>query len=87
MVPERAYFPQGEPDQMPDIYRTYRQCKSWNQLYWPGSLSDQPYLFMLEMDMCQAAEDEFEAVHRPYLAEQHDSIRKAKLEARLKHGR
>jgi hypothetical protein len=82
MVPERAYFPTGEPDQMPDVYYQYKQCKAWNTLWWPGTVADQPHILMDEFMMCQAAEQEFENADLPPMREQHLSLMRAEQERR-----
>ncbi len=66
-VPQEALFPDGEPDQMPDQYFTYLQCKRWNKLYFDGALADQPHLFMEEVEACRRAEERFQDAELPRL--------------------
>jgi hypothetical protein len=77
MVPERVYFPKGEPDQMPEVYYQYKQCKTWNSLWWPGTIADQPHILMDEFNACQSAEYEFENTVLPPMQEQHLSLIRA----------
>ncbi len=66
-LPQDWLFPNGEPDQMPDPYFTYLQCKRWNRLWTDGALADQPHLFMEEMDACRRAEERFHDTELPKL--------------------
>ncbi len=61
-LPQDWLFPDGEPDQMPEQYFVFLQCKRWNRLWYEGALADQPHLFMEEMEACRRAEERFEDV-------------------------
>lgn len=69
-IPPTFFFPAGEPAQMPDVYESYLQHKATKALWLPGSLSDQPYLLMLEWDACRGGESEFESVDVPEFQKQ-----------------
>ncbi len=66
-LPQDWLFPNGEPDQMPEQYFIYLQCKRWNQLYYDGAMADQPHIFMEELEACRRAEERFEDVELPRL--------------------
>ncbi len=66
-VPQDWLFPNGEPDQMPNPYFTYLQCKRWGKLYYEGALADQPHVFMEELEACRRAEERFQDVEMPRL--------------------
>lgn len=70
MVPQDHFFPDGEPEQMPEVYVLYRRCKTHNVLWAAGGMENQPHLLMLQFDECALAEDEFTSKHMPSLIEQ-----------------
>ncbi len=41
--------------EMPEVYRLWRVCKDNNALYWPGGLSSQPHVLMMEFQACERA--------------------------------
>ncbi len=51
-------FPEGEPEQVPEVYELYQQCKTWGK-WWGGGLADQPHILMAEFDACERAELRF----------------------------
>ncbi len=65
------WFPDGEPDQMPEVYGLYQQCHEWNTLWWPGGIADQPHILMMEFDECALAVAEFKAHDMADLQETH----------------
>jgi hypothetical protein len=83
MLPERAFFKEGEPDQMPEVYFQYLDCKHWNTLWWPGTVADQPHILMDEFNACRAAEIEFDSVEKPPMEEQHLSLIRAEEQRQL----
>ena len=65
------WFPDGEPDQMPEVYLTYQQCHEWNKLWWEGGIADQPHLLMMEFDACAAGVAEFRDEDAPAIGDMH----------------
>ena len=41
--------------EMPEVYRLWRMCKDSNALYWPGEMSGQPHILMMEFQACERA--------------------------------
>ncbi len=77
MVPEKYFFPDGDPGQMPEVFYTFKECRFWNTLWWPGTLADQPHILMDEFNACQSAEYNFENNVLPPMLEQHLSLIRA----------
>ena len=68
---ESYWFPDGEPEQMPEVYTTYQQCKTWGKLWWDGGIADQPYFLMMEFDACAAGEADFRSEDLPEMQRVH----------------
>lgn len=67
MYPQEAFFPQGEPPQMPEVYYRYKQVESYQLAWESGGLGDQPHLMMMEFDACQYGENEYRSIELPKL--------------------
>lgn len=44
---------------MPAIYRYWRLMSDTGSLVYPGSIMDQPHIFLMEMEACQSAVDKW----------------------------
>ena len=67
LLPFEAVFPNGQPEDVPDVYVMYRDCADWGRLWWEGGIADQPHFLMLEFTACRTGEKEFATIDLPYL--------------------
>jgi hypothetical protein len=57
---KEGLMPANPEAKMPEPYRIWRICQQHNTLWWSGGISNQPYIMMLEFDVCAAASADFD---------------------------
>jgi len=52
-------LPSSGAGQLPDSYRTWATCQRLNVLWWDGGLANQPYVLMVEFEVCEMVQHRF----------------------------